>query len=288
MRDFVIVTDSSCDLPTEIVEQNDILVVPMGICFDGVGYKHYHDFRELNVRTFYDGMRDGKIGSTAGTNMLDAIDVMKPVLDDGKDIVFLSISSGLSCSYQNACLAAEELLEEYEDARIEVIDTKSVTLGVGIMACVAANMRVNGKTMDEVVAYLRNNCDKVYHVFAADDLAHLQRSGRISHISSIVGSALGIKPVFTIDANGKIQTIGKMRGRKAVIKHLIESAKNNCVEHEIFGICHADTPDDAEMIKEKLMEDYPGAKFIISNLGPIIGVNTGIGTLAIVGIGEKR
>lgn len=282
MRDYVIMTDSSCDLPLDIINRYNIHVAPMGLTFDNNSYKHYHDYRELSMRDFYDGMRDGKIGSTAGTNIQDAIDVMRPTLEDNKDIIFLSISSGLSCSYQNACLAAEELLEEYEGARIEVIDTKSVTLGVGIMAYIAAASKEAGDSFDTVLDYLRSTCPNVSHFFTVDDLSYLQRSGRISHLTSIVGSVLGVKPMLAIGPDGKIKSDGKVRGRKAAIKYLIDRAKTKCEDPSIFGICHADCFEDAEMLKAKLLEEFPDTEIVMSNVGPIVGVHTGVGTLAVV------
>ena len=288
MRDFVIMTDSSCDLPVEIVNDYDIKVAPMGLNFDGVPHKHYNDYRELSMRDYYDGMRNGKVGSTAGTNMIDAMDMMRKSLEDNKDIIYLSISSGLSCSYQNACLAADELREEYEDARIEVIDTKSVCLGVGIMVYLAAKKKAAGETYDQILDYLRVTSNNVYHCFMADDLSHLQRSGRISHLTAVVGTALGIKPIFMIGADGKVQTDGKVRGRKAGIKYIVDKAKEKTVDPTIFCVCHADAPDDAEVIKAKLLEAHPDAEIIIGNVGPIIGVNTGVGTLATICISDNR
>lgn len=288
MRDFVIVTDSSCDLPVEIIDKYDIRVAPMGLFFDSKAYKHYHDFRELSANDFYNGMRSGAIGSTAGTNIQDAIDVMRPILDESKDIIYLSISSGLSCSYQNACLAADEMREEYPDAHIEVVDTKSVTLGVGIMAYVAAAARQHGDTMETVVEYLKSTCENVSHYFTVDDLAHLQRSGRISHLTSILGSVLGIKPIFAIGADGKVRNESKARGRKAGIKYIVDKSIEKCSDPSIFGICHADSPDDAAAIQERIKKVHPDAEFLISNIGPIIGVNTGVGTLAVVCIGKER
>lgn len=288
MRDFTIMTDSSCDLPADIIEKYDIKVVPMSVTFDSVPYKHYHDYRELPMRELYDGMLAGKTGSTAGTNIIDAIEIIRPELEAERDIIFLSISSGLSCSYQNVCLAADELREEYPDTRIEVIDTKSVSLGVGLMVYIAAASKEMGDSFDVVVDYLRSECPNVSHYFTVDDLSYIQKSGRISHLSSVVGTVLNVKPIFTIGNDGKVKSDIKVRGRKAALSNIVNKAIESCDDPTIFGVVHADSWADAKNVKEMLREKYPEAKIIIGDIGPIIGVNVGVGALAVIGLGNGR
>jgi DegV family protein with EDD domain len=288
VRDFVIMTDSSCDLPINVVQENDIRVAPMSIQFDGVNYKHYYDYRELPIDQFYDGMKAGKIGSTAGTNIQDAMSLMQTELDEDKDVIFLSISSGLSCSYQNVCLAAEELREEYPNARIEIVDTKCVCSSLGLVTYLVANKKNNGFDYDSTLAYAKEICNHTHINFTVEDLSYLQRSGRISHLSSIVGTIIGIKPLLTIGNDGKIATTGKVRGRKASLRQIVDNAKQNCTENSVFMISHASAPDDAIIVEDALKEQYPDAQFIVSNIGPIIGVNTGIGTLAVACVGNSR
>ena len=288
MRDYVIVTDSSCDLPADIVNKYGVKVVPMGMVFDGNTYKHHYDWNELHKEEYYDKLRNGAIGSTSGTNYQDAMDMMESVLAEGKDVLYLSLSSGLSCSYQNANLAAQELREKYENARVEVVDTRSVCLGVGILVYMAAKAKEEGKSYDDVLALVQNNCMRVRHYFAVDDLSALQRSGRISHLTSVVGSIIGIKPMFTIGENGKVSNHGKVRGRKAALRQILADGKANATSHDIFAICHADTEEDAEAAKKQLNEDYPNADIIVGNIGPIIGINTGVNTMAIICLGEER
>lgn len=288
MRDYVIVTDSSCDLPAELSKSMGVTVVPMGMVFDGNTYKHYNDFRELSADTYFTKLRNGSTGSTSGTNIQDAIDVMRNILESDKDVMFLSLSSGLSCSYQNACLAAEEMREEFPEHRIEVVDTKSVCLGLGMLVYMAAKMKNNGASFDETFNMVESKKMKVHHHFVVDDLAALQRSGRISHLTSVVGGIIGIKPMFTIGANGKINSTGKVRGRKAAMRQIVAEAKNSATDNSIFAIAHANTEEDAAMVKAQLEEAYPGAEFIVSNIGPIIGINTGINTMAVICLGEDR
>ena len=288
MREFTIITDSSCDLPIEIIESHNIKVIPMSVIFDDVSYKHHYDYRELSALDMYNGMRAGKIGRTAGTNVEDAINIMRPELEAGRDIICLSLSSGISCAYQNACLAAEDLREEYPDAKIEVIDTKCASIGVGLMAYIAAKMKESVESFEIMVNYLRYECQNVFHYFVVDDLSYLQRSGRISHLASMFGSMLNIKPILTIGEDGKIYNESKVRGKKAAINSIVDKAIESCKDPSIFCIIHADALEDAKKIEERLRERYPEAEIIISYVGPIAGINVGPGTFSIIGLGKER
>lgn len=286
MRDFVIVTDSSGDLPVEIIERYNIKVIPMSITVNGNTYKHYHDYREFSKADYYNALRNETNGSTAGINIQDALDTMREVVEKNEDILFLSLSSGLSGSYQNAVLASEELKEEYPDARIEVIDTHSVCMGVGMLLVLAARAKERGGSFEETLDITRNNIHAIKHYFTVNDLSALQRSGRISHLTALAGSMLNIKPMLTIDRDGRVQSNGKVRGRKASIKQLINNAVNNVVDSSLFIVGHADAIEDADMIRENLMELYPNCEVIISDVGPIIGIHVGAETLAIICMGE--
>ena len=288
MENFVIMTDSCCDLPADIVEKMGIDVVPMAMMFSGNSYKHYNDFRELSAADYYDALRNGATGSTSGTNIQDAADMMEVHLREGKDIIYLSLSSGLSCSYQNACLAADEMRDAYPDRRIEVVDTRSVCGGVGMLVYLAAREKNKGLSYNEVLQCVNKYAPAVHHYFAVDDLSCLRRSGRISHLSSVVGGVLGVKPIFTLDANGKVQTVDKVRGRKVCVKNLIKRTLDDVRYPEIMAVCHADAEEDALVIKDELEKAYPGVTILTCNIGPIIGINTGIGTLAIMCFGEPR
>lgn len=288
MRDFVIVTDSSGDLPVEIIKQYNIKVVPMAITVNGKTYKHYHDYREFSKEDYYNALRNEATGTTAGINIQDALDVMREIAKENKDILFLSLSSGLSGSYQNAVLASEELKEEYPDVKIEVVDTHSVCMGVGMLLVLAARAKEQGCSFEETLEITRNNINSIKHYFTVNDLSALQRSGRISHLTALAGSMLNIKPMLTIDRDGRVQSNGKVRGRKAAIKQLINNASNSVSDTSLFVVGHADAIEDANMIRENLMEMHPGCEVIISDVGPIIGIHVGIETLAIICMGENN
>lgn len=288
MSKFTIVTDSSCDLPVDIVNQMDIHVVPMNIVMDGKSYKHYHDYRELSSDDYYSKLRAGCTGSTAGTNIEDAMDVMRPILKNGNDILYLSLSSGLSCSYQNACLAAEELAEEYPGRKIKIVDTRSVCGGVALLVYLTAKCQNAGATLEEAYDFAMKTRMKIHHSFVVDDLSAIQRSGRISHLAAFVGGVIGVKPILAIGADGKVQNNGKVRGRKAGLKQILTNAQNTVTNDQAFAICHADTIADAESMKAQILAQHPNADVIFCQIGPVIGINTGINTMATIYLGEER
>lgn len=282
MKDFVIMTDSSCDLPAGIVEQYGIKVVPLTITVNDNTYKHYYDYCEFSQDDYFKALCDGVSGTTAGTNVDDAVKMMNKIVNAGSDILYLSLSSGLSCSYQNAVLASEMVSEDYPDAIIHVIDTKSVCVGLGLLNVVAAQAKESGKTLDEVVEIINDKIANIKHYFTVNDLAALSRSGRISHLTAIAGSVLNIKPMLHIGEDGRIQSSGKVRGRKMAVKQLIDSAVKNVSDHSIFFVAHANAYGDAETVKNALIEMYPDSEVIIGVVGPIIGIHVGNETLAVI------
>ena len=288
MQNFTIVTDCSCDMPADLAKELDVHIVPMNIVFDGKDYKHYHNWQELSASEYYSKLRDGAVGSTAGTNIEDAMDIMRPILKNGNDILYLSLSSGLSCSYQNACLAAEELREEYPNRKIKVVDTKCVCGGLTLLAYLVVKYKNTGASLEDTYKYAMDNCMKIHHSFVVDDLSALQRSGRISQLAAVMGTAIGVKPIFTIGTDGKVNNKTKVRGRKAGLRQITNDALEGTTDAQAFAICHADTMTDAENIKAQLLEKHPNAEIILCNIGPIIGINTGINTMAMIYIGEER
>jgi DegV family protein with EDD domain len=288
MRDFVIFTDSGCDLPQIIVDSFHIKVVPMGLSIEDNLYKHYHDYRELSSDDFYKKIRSGVIGTTSGVNVQDTMIFMREVLEQNLDVLYLSFSSGLSGSYQYACMAAEELKEEFPEAKIEVIDTKSACIGLGMLVYLAAQKKMEGFSFEETLQFVQNTRLKIYHNFMVDNLMYLQKSGRISHLTAITGSMLGIKPVFTLDNDGKISNDGKVRGKIACMKHFVNKVDEKCSEPTIFFVAHADAEEDGEKLKSKILELYPDANVIVNCLGPILANALGPGALAVAFVSDNR
>lgn len=282
MKDFVIITDSSGDLPVAMIEQHGIVVVPMTITVNENTYKHYHDYRELSKIDYYNALRNGATGTTSGANTYDIFNTMKKIAEEEKDILYLSLSSGLSCSYQNAVFAADLMKESYPNTDVEIIDSKSVCVGVGLLLILAARAKERGCSLSEVIELVNEKIKNIKHHFTVNDLSALSRSGRISHLTAMTGSLLNLKPMLTIDSDGRVQSSGKVRGRKAAIRQLIDNTVKSVTDTSLFVIAHADAIDEAEAIKNSLSDRYPGSEVIISDVGPMIGIHVGIETLAVI------
>ena len=280
MRDYVIMTDSSCDLPVELLQQNNVHVVPLGVTIGEKTFKQYPDYREMSKDEFYKALQNGETGHTAGTNIQDAAEMMTDIVKNGQDIIYLSLSSGLSCSYQNACLAAEEVLEEYPDAKIAVVDSLSVATGIGLLILKAAHYRADGMDFNTALENIYDNIKDVRLQFVVEDLDALRRGGRISHLTASVGSMLNIKPLLHIDPNGKIQSFGKARGRKAALKQLSNDMIMSARDTTTFIIAHTGALEDAEEMKIAVEAAHPHANVIITEIGPVVSTHTGMKTMA--------
>ena len=287
MKDFVIITDSGCDLPLEMIETLDIKVVTMALTIAGKLYRHFHDCRELSMEDFYKLIREGHIGTTSCVSVGDASTEMKEWLDKGYDVLYLSFSSGMSGSYQSANIAAESLKEEYPDSKIIVVDTLSGSIGLGMLAYLAAKYK-NGHTIEETSEYICSICLNICHYFMVDDLKFIQKTGRVSAMSAIFGTALGIKPLFRLSDEGKVDLVDKIRGKKTGIRRLTTLATEDSTKSDIFFICHADAFESAEKLSNGIKEKYPDAQVVINQVGPILGNNTGPGALAVIFYGANR
>lgn len=288
MKDFVIITDSGCDLPTQMVEELGVKVVPMGLTIGGKTYRHYHDYRELSSEAFYEMVRAGEIGTTSCVSIGDAIEEMEKHVKNGLDVLYLSFSSGMSGSYQAAVAASEDLKEKYPNADIRVIDTLCGCIGLGMIVFLAVKKKAEGLSLSDVEKFVENNKMNICHYFTVDDLNYIQKTGRISHLSAIFGSILGIKPIFVLDNDGRVLNTSKARGRKAAIKALHDAACNTSSQKDYFFIVHADAENDANTLKNMVQEQNPNAEIFVSQVGPILGNNTGPGALAIIFYGDTR
>ena len=211
MKRFLIVTDSTTDLPKSYYEEKQIPVVALSYVMDGVTYK---DGDGLSDKEFFDKIREGSMPTTSQINPELAREALEPLLKEGNDILYLCFTSGLSGSYNSVRLAAEELMEEYEERKLIVIDTLCASMGEGLLLYKAVELRDQGKTMEEIAEWVENNKLNICHDVTIDDLHHLHRGGRVSKTSAVIGSIIKIKPIIHVDEEGKLIVIGKERGRK--------------------------------------------------------------------------
>lgn len=290
MNDYILLTDSSCDLPAEMYAELDLKYVPLTFHHNDEVYKNYHDERDIRIKDFYEQMRHGKVFKTSALNIQDFASAMEPFLTEGKDILYIGFSSGLSSTYNASETAANELKEKYPDRKIYTVDSKSASLGQGLLVYLAAKQRQLGKSIEEVRDYAEEMKLKVCHYFTVDDMKYLKRGGRISGATAAIATVLNIKPVMHVDNNGKLIAIEKARGRKAAVKSLINRAVEGAVQpnEQVFFISHGDCIEEAQQLGETLKEQLKVKQIVYNNIGPVIGSHSGPGTLAMFFIGKQR
>lgn len=287
--DTVLVIDSCTDLPRSYVEENKIPVVSLTCNFKGQEYKD--DFgKTLSYKEFYNEVRNGEMPSTSQVNVYDYTEVFKKYAAEGKSIIYLGFSSALSGSFNSAVLAKDMVCEEIENADITCIDSKSASLGEGLLAYNANELLKAGASKDEVVSWLETNKLKMNHWFTVDDLGHLKRGGRLSGAAAFVGTLLDIKPILNIDDEGRLIPVSKIKGRKKSIKTLFEMLQESieAAEEQVIAISHGDCIEDAEYLKEMILKEYKVKDIIINEIGPVIGSHAGPGTVALFFMGNKR
>jgi DegV family protein with EDD domain len=287
---YVLLTDSSCDLPEEMVSALGVDVLPLVVNVDGMEYKSFPFERELSTKRFYDALRAGRPASTSAANV-DAFEkIMTPLLQQGKDVLYIGFSSALSATYQNACMAAEELGEKYPDRRIACVDSRCASMGQGLLVYLAARKKAQGADFSELKAFAEKISPQICHWFTVDDLHFLKRGGRISATTASVGSILHIKPILHVDDDGRLISVDKVRGRKASIKALLERVRGASAEisRQTVMISHGDCLEDAESLASMIREELRPAEILINAVGPVIGAHSGPGTLAVFFLGPKR
>lgn len=290
MRDYIIITDSSADLPVSIINDLGIIVVPLSFGFENENYLNLPDHSQLDIKEFYERIQKGERSTTTLVNAKTFEEYFEPNLKEGMDILYLGFSSALSGTYGSSLMAREELLERYPESIIECIDTKSASLGQGMLVYYAAKMKQEGLSLDEVKQWVIDNELKLCHWFTVDDLNHLKRGGRINAMTATIGTALGVKPILHVDNEGQLVPDSNVRGRKKSINALFEHMEATCTspeENTVF-ISHAKCMEDAEYLAKLIKEKLNVKEIIINYIGPVIGSHTGQGALALFFFGTER
>lgn len=287
MREFVITTDSTVDLPKEFLNAKQIVVLPLSYILEGCTYE---DMNGLSCEAFFDKIRAGAMPTTSQINPEQARKVFEPLIKAGKDILHIGFSSGLSGSFNSARIAAEELMDEYKGTKVVTIDSLCASMGEGLLLYKAIELKEQGKGIDEVAEWVEANKLNICHYVAIDDLHHLQRGGRVSKTTAVLGSMIGIKPIIHVDAAGKLVVIGKERGRKKSLMSLINRMEKQMqgFENNIAMIVHGDAQEDAEFLKKQIQERFHIDNVMINGIGAVIGSHTGPGVVAIFFMGKKE
>jgi DegV family protein with EDD domain len=288
MNNFVIYTDSACDIKPEVLLEWGVKYSSLSFRFTS-SEKEYID-ADMPASEFYQKMRDGEVAKTAAVNPDTFVEEFKKILDSGDDILCISFSSGLSTTYNSARIAAEGLRGEYPERRIEVIDSLAASAGLGLLVYLATEKKNSGASLDEVKTYIEELIPRMGIWFTVDDLVYLKRGGRISSTAAFVGNMLGIKPVLYMDNEGHLINRAKVRGRRTAITSLADKfgeLASSKTDGAVF-ISHGDCIDDAKALEKILAERYGATVKVITDVGPVIGSHSGPGTLALFFIADHR
>lgn len=286
---FVIITDTSANIDTQVAKGNNIMVLPFSYYIDGDEYT-CTDTDKFDAKEYYNSIRGGIKVTTSQINPQQYIDYMEPVLKEGKDILFIGLSSGISGSYESACIAGAQLRGEYPERKIQLIDSLGAGLGEGLLALRAARCRDNGMELEETKARILKFRKRMYQVFIVDDLMHLRRTGRLSNSSAVIGTVLNIKPLLKGNENGKIVAFGKARGRRQAIKAMAEkyAALVENPQVQLVGISHADCEEDALWLKELIERKCAPKEIMLVKHEPVTGSHIGPGSLALFFEGDDE
>ncbi len=287
MRDYVIFTDSSCDLPTSLVKEWGIEELSLEVNIEGIGTFLNH---EIEPAKFYGYLRDKRPVKTAAANMEGFVNAFEKIVSEGKDILYIGFSTGLSATYVAGKNAAEEVMEKHPECKILTVDSLCAALGQGLLVKYAVDKKNTGATLEELAAYVEGLKLNLAHWFTVEDLFFLKRGGRVSAATAVMGTVLQIKPVMHVDNEGRLINMAKARGRDASIKAIFAKMKETAIdpEKQTVYICHGDCYDDAKKLADMVTAEFGITDILIDYVGPVIGAHSGPGTLALFFIGRER
>ncbi len=254
------------------------------------GKEYYYDLgKNTDFDAFYKAVRGGEVPKTMALNPQEYVDIIEPIFAEGEDVLYVSFSHMMSGTFDHLHTALEQLKEKYPDRKCTVFDTKSISLGAGIQMEYAAELKNNGASDEEIIAALTEFTDRVAVYFVVDDLMHLKRGGRLSGIAAFAGTLLGLKPILTLDENGKLGVLTKKAGKRTALKLIADNVVNQLTgtDYSVY-VVDADSKDDGDWLAEQIRAKRPEAKIVRQIVGPVIGAHCGPGTIGVIFIADKR
>jgi len=287
---YVILTDSSANLTDELIDECGVPVTSFTFHVGDKELKSYIKGQKTDLKQFYTMMRNKEHITTSLISPENFTVFFEEYLKAGQDVLYIAFSSGLSGTYQSSTIAADMLREKYPDRKIYTVDSLCACLGQGLLVYYAAQLKNEGKTIDEVHAWLMDNRLRMCHWFTVNDLFFLKRGGRVSSTAAVFGSLLQVKPVMHMDNDGKLAVVEKARGRKqslqALVSHMEQTIENP--EDQMIFIAHGDCEEEAEYVRQLILDKFSVKGTLINCIDPVIGSHSGPGTLAIFYLGKNR
>ena len=291
MNDYVLLTDSSADLTDALVKELGVEVLPLSFTMRNKTYRNWPDNREIDPKDFYRQLREGEMATTSAVNVSDFTETIEPHLKEGRDVLVVAFSSGLSATCHSAQIAAQELSEQYPERKVYVVDSLCASLGQGLLMYLTAHKKLEENlTLDQLGDWVEENKLHVCHWFAVDDLNYLKKGGRVSAATALVGTMLSIKPIMHTSDEGKLTVVGKARGRKSSLNTLIDTVGRLGInlQDQVMFICQADCQAEAETVAAQLKQRYGVKEVYINYIGPVIGSHTGPNTMGLFFVGTER
>lgn len=288
---FEIVTESTCNLKEDMIDECGLHILPMTFMCEGEQYQSYLKGQHTDLQQFYSMMRDGKVITTSLPNIADAETTFRSILDKGKDILYLGFSSALSSTYEAVDLLLKDLQKEYADRTIRSVETLGASGGQGLLVYLAVQKAREGLDVNETAQWVIDNRLNLAHWFTVDDLMFLFRGGRVSKTSAWAGTMLNIKPVMHVDNEGRLIPVEKVRGRKKSLNSLVDRMHKSAItpvsEQTVF-INHGDCIDDANYVANKIKDEFGVTDIVINYVDPVIGAHSGPGTVALFFLANER
>lgn len=288
---FEIVTDSSCNLIEDMIDDFGLHILPLTFMVDGTQYQSYLKGAHTDLKQFYTMMRENKVITTSLPNLADSEKLMRGLLEAGRDVLYLGFSSGLSGTYEATELLIKDLTHEFPERTLYAVDTLAASGGEGLLIYHAVQRARAGATIDEVRDWVEQNKLHLAHWFTVDDLMFLFRGGRVSKTSAWAGTMLNIKPIMHVDDEGHLIPLEKVRGRKkslnALVDHMEETARAPIEEQMVF-ITHGDCIEDAEYVADLVRTRFGVKDVVINYVDPVIGAHSGPGTIALFFLADRR
>ena len=289
MPDYVITTDSNSDVLPEFVKANQLTIIPQYYAF---GDTVYGDELNMEPHDFYETMRNGELPKSMANNPAVIREKFEQILKEGKNILHIAFSSALSGSCSTVIMISNELMEQYPDRKILVFDSLNASMGEGVSVYRAVELQKAGKDMEEVYDVLMEERDHVNVSFTVNDLNHLQRGGRVSKTTAVVGSLVNIKPILTVTASGELKADGTVRGRKKSLKTLVTRMEasldiNSYGKDRMVAVIHGDCLEDARSVTD-MVKSLGFTNVVINDVSPSIGTHAGPGVVGLVFYGKQK
>ncbi len=286
MAEYTLLTDSCCDISDALLAEWQVRALQLDVLVDD---EKSQKNNEVDLTAFYQKLRDGKMARTSAINIAQFRDAFEEELKEGRDVLYIAFSSGLSTTYQSSEIAASELREEYPDRKILTVDTLAASMGQGLLVYLAAQKKQAGASIEEVYQFIADNRLSLSHWFTVNDLFFLKRGGRVSGAVALVGTMLGIKPVLHVDNEGHLINMSKVRGRLAAIQALADKFTETALpNNEVVFISHGDCLEEAKELERILKETCGVKEVLIGDIGPVIGAHSGPGTIALFFLASHR